>query len=172
MLSSKFVHLKILVSLLICSGHCVLAQNTEEELRAAYIYNFAKYIRWPDEGPVFIIGMYGNDIEAANALQYTLKGKKIRGKEIQVKTIYTVGDAVACHILYCPDIENKKLVALVDATAGKSVLLVTKDDLIKRGAMISFFIEGENLKFKIKRDAVMRAGLFPSEGLLKLATVL
>jgi hypothetical protein len=31
------------------------------ELQAAYIYNFAKYIKWPAEAEAFVIGVYAED---------------------------------------------------------------------------------------------------------------
>jgi hypothetical protein len=148
------------------------AQNSESELRAAYIFNFAKYIKWPTDYQTFVIGVYGDDKEAFDALERTLKGKKIAGKEIQIKIFETFIDITSCQILYCPDIENKRLTTLLEMLAGKSVLLVTKEDLVKRGAMISFIVENDKLRFKIKKDALDRAGLVPTEGLLRLAILL
>ncbi|WP_276374824.1 YfiR family protein [Chryseolinea sp. H1M3-3] len=148
------------------------AQNSESELRAAYIFNFAKYIKWPTDHQTFVIGVYGTDTEAFDALERTLKGKKIAGKEIQIKIFETFIDIASCQILYCPDIENKRLTTLLEMLVGKSVLLVTKEDLVKRGAMISFIVENDKLRFKIKKDALDRAGLVPTEGLLRLAILL
>ena len=148
------------------------AQNSEEELRAAYLFNFSKYIRWPDDQPQFIIAVYGEDTESASAVAKMLKDKKVGGKEIQVKIVSSVEDAINSHILYCTDIENKMLAAVVEMIRGKSILLVTKDDQIRRGAMISFVIADETLKFKVKKDALTKARLVASEGLLRLAIVL
>jgi hypothetical protein len=156
----------------VCTTRSLHAQNSDEELRAAYIYNFAKYIRWPNDNPNFVIGIYGNDNNSEVALQTTLKGKKIAGKDIVIKTLQDNQTIASCNILYCPDIENKQLAAIVEQIAGKNVLLVTKEDLIKKGAMISFLIEDDKIKFKLKKDTLTKAGLTPTEGLLRLAIVL
>jgi hypothetical protein len=169
---SRPIFFVILLSCVVFPTLSLHAQNSDEELRAAYIYNFAKYIRWPNDNPNFIIGIYGEDDNAVNALQTTLKGKKIAGKDIVVKTIDDNQTIASCHILYCPDIENKQLATIVEEISGKNVLLVTKEDLIKKGAMISFLIEDEKLKFKLKKDTLTKAGLVPAEGLLRLAIVL
>src|SRR5688572_23585008 len=117
----------ILLSCVACTTFSVRAQNSDEELRAAYIYNFAKYIRWPNDNPNFIIGVYGNDKNSELALQTTLKGKKIAGKDIVIKTIEDNQTIASCNILYCPDIENKELASILEQIAGKNVLLVTKE---------------------------------------------
>jgi hypothetical protein len=43
--------------------------------------------------------------------------------------------------------------------------------MIKKGAMISFVVEDEKLRFKLKKASLASAGLVASDGLLKLAIV-
>jgi hypothetical protein len=169
---SKQTFILILLSCFIGPTLKLCAQNSDEELRAAYIYNFAKYIRWPTDNQIFVIGIYSVNTDAAIALKTTLKGKKIAGKDIVIKILDDNHTAASCQIIYCPDIENKKLASLLEMISQKPVLLVTKEDLIKKGAMISFLIEDEKIRFKLKKDALTKAGLFPTEGLLRLAIVL
>jgi hypothetical protein len=169
---SKLHPLLLLICFLGCSCQNLEAQNSDKALKAAYIFNFAKYIQWPSDEPVFVIGVFGDNPEIVEVLETTLKGKKIGGKEIYVKKISSANNAITCHILYCPDVENKKLSAIIEAISGKSVLLVTEEDMIKKGAMISFIVEEDKLRFKLKKNALSQAKLVASEGLLKLAIVL
>lgn len=143
--------------------------STIEQLQAAYLYNFAKYIQWPTKESVFVIGVYGKEPMLLSILQETLKGKKIGGKDLVLKNIKSVEEAATCHILYLPQEDSKILKDLVAVIAGKKVLLVTEDDLIKKGAMISFVEEDEKLQFKLKKSALLDAGLLVSEGLMRLA---
>lgn len=70
-------------------GKAAQAQTSSYgELQAAYIYNFAKYISWPDEAQQFVIGVFG-DADIMDDLEITLKGKKVRGKPIALKKITT-----------------------------------------------------------------------------------
>ena len=156
--------------LLLFSNRAAYAQTSSyEELQAAYIYNFAKYVKWPTEGnPTFVIGIYG-ELEIMEFLQKTLDGKKIKGEVIELREINSVEEMMDVSIVYVPESGSKNMNALIDAVRGKSILIVTEDDLIKKGAMISFVVEDDKLRFKLKKNALAEAGLVASEGLLKLA---
>lgn len=141
------------------------------ELQSAYIYNFAKYIKWPAEYQTFTIGVFG-DADIMDQLAKTLKGKKIGGKEITLKKIGSAEESAQCHIVYLPSSKSKDLPSLLKAVNGKSVLVVTEEDLIKKGAVISFVVEDDKLRFKLNQSAMTKAGLIAAEGLLKLAIIM
>jgi len=150
-------------------GCPALAQTSSyDELQSAYLYNFAKYIRWPDEGEIFTIGVLGK-ADIIQALEAILEGKKVWGARIELKKFNSVDTIPACRIIYLPEASSRNITALKEAVAGKRVLIVSEEDLIRKGAMISFVVEGDRLRFKLKKDALSRAGLIASEGLLKLA---
>jgi hypothetical protein len=130
------------------------AQSSYEHLQAVYLYNFAKYIKWPNETPTFVFGLIG-ETELYEQLQNTLKGKKVAGKEIEIKIIKKLDESLNCNVVM-----------------GRNILIVTEDDLIKKGAMISFVVNNDRLAFKLKTLNLSRAGLKASEGLLKLAILL
>ncbi len=83
-----------------------------------------------------------------------------------------VEESLQCNIVYLPETGSKNLSLLCSTVAGKNVLIVTEEDLIKKGAHICFIVKDDRLAFKIKQDAVAKAGLKVSEGLLKLAILL
>jgi hypothetical protein len=138
------------------------------ELQAAYLFNFAKYIKWPGELPVFVVGIYG-DAEIFDGLQSTLKTKKIGGRDIELREIKSLDQLAGCQIIYLPESASESLSEIRETTAGKNVLIVTEEDLIKKGATISFVVEDDRLRFKLKKSALSEAGLTATEGLLKLA---
>lgn len=152
----------------VTAGDAPAQTSSYSELQAAYLFNFAKYVTWPNEGAVFIIGVYG-DVENINFLENTLAGKRVRGKSIQLKSIQTIEEVSAVNMIYLTESETKSISAVLQASAGKSILIITERDMIRRGAMISFVVEDDKLRFKLKQDAFERAGLTASEGLLKLA---
>lgn len=153
--------------------YCEQAQgqsSSYEQLQAAYIFNFAKYIKWPLETAAFVIGVSGES-EIMNELQNTLKGKKVAGRLIELKVITTTEEASKCNIVYLPESNSRELNALRTALTGKQVLIVTEEDLIKKGACISFFVEDDRLRFKLKKAALAEAGLEAMDGLLRLADI-
>ena len=154
-----------------CAGEQTLAQTSSYgELQAAYLYNFAKYIKWPAEFQKFVIGVYGESA-IINDLTNTLKGKKVWGFEIEVRTIISNEMIPECHIIYLPVGNSRNILTLREKVGAKSILIASEEDLIKKGAIISFIIEDGRLRFKLNKKALGEAGLTASEGLLKLAII-
>lgn len=146
-----------------------MAQSTYEELQAVYIYNFAKYIQWPAENPVFVIAVYGGESKFSDILVEILQNKKIRGHEIQIKNMEKPEEMKLAQIIYVSASGSRELSDILEAVKDHNVLLVTEKDLIKKGAMISFLMVNNKLRFKINKEALDAAGMQASEGLLNLA---
>jgi hypothetical protein len=144
--------------------------SSHQELQAAYIFNFAKYVRWPAmaQADTFVIGVHGGQ-EIMKFLEKAFLGKRIGGRSTGLKMITTPDDMLSCNIIYVPESGSRNLKDLITTTKGKSILIVTEEDLIRKGAPISFVIVEERLKFKLNKRTLMEAGLTASEGLLKLA---
>lgn len=158
--------------ILFCGSKASVAQvSSYEELQAAYLYNFAKYIKWPPEtrSEAFVIGVLGKDVpEGINA---TLKGKTVRGLGIKVKAIDSVENFVECHILFIPQGSIRILRKLESVLKDMHILLVSENDHIEEGVIISFFMDNNHLRFKLHEKALSEVGLIASEGLLRLAVL-
>jgi hypothetical protein len=152
-------------------GSATAQTSSYEELQAAYIFNFAKYIKWPEEKAEFVIGIYGEP-EIMELFKSILAGKRVGGKPILVKIIEEPENMADCNIVYITSSASRKLKTLLSASEGKNILMVTAEDMISSGAAISFVVEDDKLKFKIKRKTLSENGLVASEGLLKLAILL
>jgi hypothetical protein len=171
---SKNNHIKLFLFTIVLGLQSAQAQThvyALRELQAAYIYNFAKYIKWPADSDQFVIGVYGDDELLLENFDM-LNSKKVGGKPIVVKKIKSPEDILTCHIAYLPQSNSSKLEKLLRAAEGHHVLIVTEDDMIKKGASISFTVINNALKFKLKESTLTAAGLTASQGLLKLAILL
>jgi hypothetical protein len=156
-------------------GQAVWAQPApadEDVLKAAFVYNFAKYTDWPDDLwnksaklRVCAGGERGGFSQAVAALE---SKPPIRGKAIEARLLSRPEDAAGCHILV---IAGRTRMA--DWTRGvrlAPVLTVGDGEGFAAGAgLIGLYAEGEKLKFEINQEAAQRAGLKLSSQLLKLA---
>jgi hypothetical protein len=143
-----------------------------EELQAAYLFNFAKYVKWPEEHETFVIGIYGES-DNMELLQDILETKKVRGKAIVLKVLTDVEEIdETVSMIYVRESATKDFNVIMKAVAGESILIVTEEDMSKKGAMISFILEDSKLRFKLRKAALEAVDLVPSEGLLKLAIIL
>ncbi|ELR68370.1 hypothetical protein C900_00469 [Fulvivirga imtechensis AK7] len=146
--------------------------SSYEELQAAYLYNFAKYIQWPKEvlSETFVIAVYGKNIP--KGISTVLNGKAVRGQHIELKTIDSVENFVDCQILFIPENRIRNLPELYPVLRDRHILLVSENDHIEKGAIISFIMKDNHLQFKLHEKALSEVGLTASAGLLRLAILL
>jgi hypothetical protein len=145
----------------------------EYEVKAAFIYNFSKFIEWPTqalpkEGEPFVIGLLGR-----NPFHDHLKNLQkecVQGHSIAVRSYETIEEVKGCHILFISQSEEKRINAIVKTLSGTQILTVSDmDGFLKNGGMICFRMNDQKVQFTINRSAMLSAGLKPSSELLKLA---
>jgi hypothetical protein len=146
---------------------------TEHEVKAAFLYNFGKFVAFPDsafkEGAVFVIGVLGDD-PIVDVLARTVRDKEIQDRRIDVRHLRSAKEAPSCQILFIGDSERGHLVEILKVLDRASVLTVSDtDDFVEQGGMIGLLLEDRRVRFEVNLPAVERAGLKMSSNLLKLA---
>ncbi len=163
----------------------VCAQEIDEakalKVRAAYLYNFAKFIEWPgdaftEEDSPFVIGVVGDDV-FAEILRKIVRTKKITNRAIVVQKLRwgNEEDRVRlerCHILCVGNSVQGRLEDIFSVLKGRSILLVSDiPGFARDGGMIGFVLEKQRIIFEINREALDQANLKASAKLLKLARI-
>ncbi|MDB6121345.1 MAG: hypothetical protein JWQ71_338 [Pedosphaera sp.] len=150
---------------------------TEYQLKAAFVYNFAKFVEWPTQtfpspdAPITIGVVCERDKEFADALEQTINNKRINGRRLAISHIRSLQDLKGCHIVFICRSEKKLPVAeVLQAVKGQSVLTVGETDtFMQSGGIINFMMEGDKVQFEIDNASAKRAGLQISSKLLALA---
>lgn len=160
------------ITLTLFSLPACYAQEVNEKMVPVFIYNFTKYIEWPDNGRnEFIIGIVGNT--SIEHFEKMTKSNTIKGQKISLKRMNSVNDIGNCQMIYVPTTELNHLKEYVEACKDKSTLLVScKAGLIRKGVDIGLFIDEEDgfkTKFEINRGKMEKQGLKISKELLSLA---
>jgi hypothetical protein len=151
-----------------------IADPTEFEIKAALVYNFAKFVEWPAQafasiGAPLVVGIIGDD-EVADALEPTLKGKLINGHPVITRRLRSPAEARSCQLVYIATSERKREAGLIAALRGASVLTVSDlSDFARRGGQINFVLENQRVRFLINPANADSAGLHISAKLLALA---
>jgi hypothetical protein len=146
----------------------------ESQLKAAFVYNFAKFVEWPADslshtGTPIAIGVLGDDIFRAE-LDKTVKGRTINGHEIVVRRIESLEQAQQTHILYVSAEKDSQFSRFQDALEGLPILTVGESaTFADRGGIITFVLDGDKIRFEINVASAERAGLKISAQLQKLA---
>lgn len=167
---------KNLLTLLCCillAAHCASAQEagpTESQIKAAFLYNFTKFIDWPpDTGTLnlCILGEdnFGRDIDA-------IEGKTAAGKTLSVRRIKSVQDIRQCRMLFIASLESERLESILTAAQGLNIFTVGDTaGYAERGVSINFYMEQNKVRFEINKDAAARSGLKISSKLFSLARI-
>jgi hypothetical protein len=148
---------------------------TEYQIKAAYIYNFARFVDWPTQAfaapdAPMVIGVLGENV-FGSSLQQIISGRKINGHDLQFEQINSVTAATNCQVLFISASEKSHLSKILGQLQGTSILTVSEaDNFIGDGGMIYLFIDDQNkVRFQINNDAARKVGLTISSKLLSLA---
>lgn len=147
---------------------------SEEEIKAAFLFNFAKFVEWPplhNSASVFVVGVLGRDSFAA-ALEQIVQGKAINGKPLLVRRLSRPPESRGCHVVFLTGDDKNRPKQLLAAISAEGVLTVGEaEEFAERGGVIGFVKESNRIRFEINLEAASRAGLRVSSRLLQLARV-
>jgi hypothetical protein len=169
-------------SLLLTASLCVAriaaaATGAEYQVKAAFIFKFATYVRWPATAGVdvttpFVIGILGKD-PFGTALNEVVRGQNVQGRIILVRSVGRVEEALRCDLVFVSSSERDNLPRILAAMRGAPVLTVSDvDQFAEQGGMIGLVITEDNhIRFNINKGAIERPGLRASSQLLHLARI-
>jgi uncharacterized protein DUF4154 len=167
----------VLVVLLatVCAGADDVPRAPADELKAAFVFNFAKYVEWRDDAPaagtpldICVVG--AQRIEAA--LARATSGKAIGDRPLVVRRVRDAEDVDGCQIAVLGDaLPHGEARATLARLADRRILTIGDGaDFPDDGGVIAFDLVGQKLRFQINARAAERAHLRISSQLLKLAT--
>jgi hypothetical protein len=145
----------------------------EYQLKAAFLYNFAKFTEWPEtafkeNNSPLILGVLGED-PFGEAIE-PIKGKIVKSRKLEVKRFKSLMDLQPCHILFISASEKERLAEILTKIEGSAVLTVGDlDQFIDAGGVIRFTILEEKVGFEINAEAIKTAEFKLSSQLLKFS---
>jgi len=152
------------------------AGSGEYQLKAAFLFNFAKFIDWPEKsfsgpGANFSICILGTD-PFGRAMDDLLQGKTIADRRVSVERSRQITEVRHCQIVFVSSSERSRVREILEALKDTNALVVgDTDGFAAAGGAIQFAIEDNHVRFLINTDAADRAGLKVSSKLLSLAHV-
>lgn len=141
-----------------------------ENVMAVYIYNFTKFLEWPNnESENFNIYILGNN-PLTEPLELIAEKEKIFDKNIIISEISDLKNITSGSILFVdPKFQNKsnEITAL---STQKNILTVSSfENAVEKGMCINFVLDDKKLKFEINRNALDNAVIKANSKLLSLA---
>lgn len=170
----------VLVALAVIASSAVAAaagpaeaeRADEYRVKAAMLFNFARFIEWPPEvfaspsAPVTVC-VLGVD-PFGSVLDETLKGHLVAGRTLQIRRIPDVESG--CHVVFISGSERKRMSVIAERLRPSGALTVAEEEGSGTvGAMIELFTDGESIKFNIYTGALEQSKLRASARLIALA---
>jgi len=148
----------------------------EYQVKAAFLYNFAKFVQWPSGSFASSTDPIGICIIGQNPFGWTLenmvRGKMVGDRAFAVRQFSDTQQASQCQILFIGSAEWKRTRALLEAVKNPGVLAVGEsDDFTELGGVISFRLDGPRVRIKVNLQAAEHAKLRISSKLLSLAEI-
>ena len=149
--------------------------SREPEIKAAFLYNFIKFVDWPAESlpetsDTITVCVLSTD-PFGEALE-TLRGKTVKGRRLGIRKIEAGVAMDGCHVAFMGSSEERRLPQVMQSVQGSSVLTVGETNkFLAAGGVINFVIERNKVRFEVNLNSAERARLKLSSQLLSLATV-
>lgn len=157
----------LFIALFILSGS--VSARSESEIKAAYLYNFIKFITWPDEptGDDITLCIYGDNPFGA----YTAKLNSLKARKRTIRVDYLDRSPPSnCDILFISDTEEMLSEALLENLQEKPTLTISDTEgFTEYGGIIGFIKSGNIVRFNVNLKQARSAKLNISAKLLKLA---
>jgi hypothetical protein len=169
------------LAVLLAVAFPVFGQFSEYAVKAAYLFNFAKFVEWPagtfdsDTSPI-IIGVLGDDPFGGD-LDRTIEGKSVNGHPIQLKRFGAFDEnrifqVQKCNILFIGYSEKDKIKGILEVMRGTNALTVSEIEQFPfLGGMILFDQEGQRITLAINLEAAQKEKLKISSKLLQVAKI-
>jgi hypothetical protein len=171
----------VAASLVVCSTRALTqadvhagqggAQALEDEVKAVFLFNFAKYVNWRSaaagtSAPIRVCVPANPPFLAL--VREAVRDEAVDGRPLTANGLDGLDGARECDVIYVGDAKTADAAAWLSAVRGRQTLTVG-DGAMADGLVIAFVRDKDRLRFDINRAAAARQKLTISSRLLGLA---
>jgi hypothetical protein len=146
----------------------------EPRLKAAFVYNFLKFVEWPKgtfAGPrnPLVVAIIG-DGPTANATASFLIAKQIASRPLVIRRLTLDDPLGGVHALFIGDNDRQAIRRLLDLAGREPILSVGDSERFAAlGGTIGLVVEEQKVRFEVNLAAASHSRLKVSSKLLSLA---
>ena len=147
------------------------AASRVEQLQAAYLVNFFKFVRWPKSSGTLTI-CFLRRAQVYDLLQLGIASEqrwaRIEGRTLGVRLLLDPASSDGCHMLY---LDARTAEIFWNKVTPRDAMLTVSDlpDFVRLGGMIQLDTDGSDVNFAINKTRVNKSGLVISAALGTLA---
>jgi hypothetical protein len=148
-------------------------QVGEADVKAAYLFNFTRFVEWPDGTPPpsepFRLCVVA-DRTMTGLIERTMTGEAVQGRATETAVPASATEARRCQILFVGRTEMSRARPMLAALRDHPVLTVSDAArFADTGGMIEFMRVDEHVRFRVNLEAAKRSRISISSRLLRVA---
>lgn len=151
-----------------------MAEVTAEAVKAAYLYNFIKYIEWPKTrqnlAPAEIVIAIFNAREIYTILKQK-EGAVFDTKKLLIKEITNLQVAQESHILFVGGTSSNEAATIKNLSQNGVLTVGESPHFAEKGGIINFVLKENTVQFEINWETAEAAGFKLSSKLLQSAII-
>ena len=165
----KKLIVSISLALVLVAGQSMAQNRPMHEIHAMMVYNFTKYIQWPETSGEFVIGIIGDD-EIYQTLSSWYSGKVKGQRKFKIVQIKNASEIKSTDILYVAKTSSKDFDTIKAKVDDQKTLIITdKNGLGDRGSNINFKMVNNRLTFELNKASIEASYLKVSAQLMSMA---
>jgi hypothetical protein len=161
---------------ILAASVCRAQTFNEYQVKAAFLYTFAKFVEWPPQafsGPssAITICILGDD-PFGSFLDDAVRAKSVADRPLVVLRIANLPAARECRILFIAASERRRMPALLAAAATPGLLTVGDTaEFAAQGGVIALRLDGERIRLLVNLTSADKAQLRVSSRVLSIANI-
>lgn len=145
------------------------AATREYQLKAAFIFNFIKFVEWPQPSGPIRVGILGTDPFEGELKK--LEQKTVEGRAVKVTVFSELDQAKSYQVVFAADPAQAQ--KLVQKVAGLPVLTISDSpSFSQKGGGITLLSSRNRIRFSVNTETLKKSSLRASSKLLGLAAEL
>jgi len=141
----------------------------ELQVKAAFLFNFAKFVAWPSAGRPLAICVVGNAALTAAASEI-VNGRQVAGRAIAARSLAASAAADGCDLVYLGDLSPDDASAFLAKVQGPVLTVGATARFLRDGGMVRIYLEANRMRFQVNQRQTTAMGLKISSQLLSLAS--
>ena len=155
-------------------GNADAQDDLEQKVKAAFLFNFLKFVTWPparapEDGRPYVMCVL-DDEPFTQTLAQVVRDKTVSGHPVQVQDRAPGASLRDCHLAYlAPGPSMQATESVLAGAAGAGIVTVHQADAAVPSGVIRFFLDQQRVRFEINTVAAQRENLHVSSRLMELA---
>lgn len=147
---------------------------SESQIKAAYLYNFAKFVEWPpgalSADAEIVLCAVGNNI--LDGSLDSLNGRTVGNRQFRVvQRNFSELPFTGCNLLFIGKSEQQRFLVILKSLGNLPVLTLSDiDDFAEKGGAIGLLFRDNKVVFEVNLEPIRGAGLRLPSQLLNIAT--